>query len=179
MVQGKSRHFNPCAWVCTHTYWHTLTVNQDLFARFDKQVWEIQGKSTNSFWKTLSITFLTLWQSKAETVHRNNNAERSSTQLRKKSQKGLYVQPVYLEIWLIYNFVLVSCIWQSDTDTHTHTHICTYIYGFPGGSGNYILIQISVTILKKVCVCSKIYLLEICICVCVCVCVYIYIYIYI
>ena len=97
---------------------------------------------------------------KAEIVHRNNNAEKSSIQLTKKSQTDLYVQPVYSEMWLIYNFVLVSCIWQSDTDTHTHTHTHTHIYGFPGGSGNYILIHISVTVLKKECVCSKIYLLE-------------------
>ena len=152
MVQGKSRHFNPCAWVCTHTYWHTLTVNQDLFARFDKQVWEIQGKSTNSFWKTLSITFLTLWQSKAETVHRNNNAERSSTQLRKKSQKGLYVQPVYLEIWLIYNFVLVSCIWQSDTDTHTHTYAHIYMASLVA-QGIIYSFKLVLLFLKK-CVCA-------------------------
>ena len=42
-----------------------------------------------------------------------------------------------IEIWLIYNVVLVSGIWQSDSDIYmcvcVYTYVCIYIYmGFPG-----------------------------------------------
>ena len=141
--------------MCMYAHTHILTHTHS------------QPRPVSSFWqtslrdsrqisklllKTLSVTFLTLQDSKAEIIHRNNNTERSSTQLTKKLQTGLYVQLIYLEIWLIYNFVLVSCIWQSDTDMCVCVCVCVCVYGFPGGSGNYILIHINVTVLEKVCV---------------------------
>ena len=34
----------------------------------------------------------------------------------------------FMEVWLIYNVILISAVWQCDSIIHTHTHTLTHTY---------------------------------------------------